>query len=100
LQPRTHGREERLRLLDKGVKHVTHRIKRAHGKKRKVTIVSYRANSTVRHLPATVSLRLKGLKSGRHTLRIVLTYKKTVTSHRHVKTQHITNTVTAKFVVC
>ena len=87
-------------FLDKGVKHIAHRTKRVHGKKRKVTIVTYRANRTVRHLPATVSLRLKGLKAGRHTLRIVLTYKKTITRHGHVKTQRVTKTVTAKFVVC
>src|SRR5258708_32701757 len=62
-------------FLDKGIKHTTHKTKRVHGKKRKVTVVTYTANATVRHLPATISLRLKGLRSGRHTLKVVLTYK-------------------------
>jgi streptogramin lyase len=87
-------------FLDKGIKHTTHKTKRVHGKKRKVTVVTYTANATVRHLPATLSLRLKGLKSGRHTLKVVLTYKKTVTSHGHRKTKQVTKTVTAKFLVC
>jgi hypothetical protein len=87
-------------FLDKGVKHVTHKTRRVRGKKRRVTVVTYTANATARHLPATPSLRLKGLRPGSHTLKVVLTFKKRVTIRGRVKTRQVTKTVTAKFIVC
>jgi hypothetical protein len=78
--------------LDKGIKHTTHR--RHKGKT--VTVTVYLANSTAHHVPVTVHLSLAGLKSGTHTLKVVLSYKK----HVKKKTVTVTKTMKARFVVC
>ena len=65
--------------LDKGVKHTHKRVRHlAHGHKKTVTVVVYTANATVHLVPATVGLRLGGLKSGTHTLKVVVAYKRSV----------------------
>ena len=64
----------------------------------------YTANATVHRVPATVALRLGGLKSGTHTLKVVVAYKQTVIRHRGHKsvtvTVTVTKTLTARFRVC
>jgi streptogramin lyase len=72
-------------FVDKGVKH-------KHGKK-----VVFKANKVVHKLPATVKLKLAGLKSGSHTIKLKLTYK-TVVKHGHSKS--VKKTVSVKFKVC
>jgi hypothetical protein len=78
--------------LDKGVKHTTHR--RHKGKQ--VTVTVYLANATAHHVPVTVHLSLAGLKSGTHTLKVVLSYK----THVKKKTVTVTKTLKARVVVC
>ena len=87
--------------LDRGVRH-TRRVTRhlRNGQKKRVTVVSFRANATVRHLPASVGLRVAGLRSGTHTLKVVLTYSKQVTRHHHRATVKVTKTLKVKFRVC
>jgi PKD repeat protein len=87
--------------LDRGVRHtrrVTKHLRNGH--KKRVTVVFFRPNATVRHLPATVALRVAGLRSGTHTLKVVLTYSKRVTRHRHRVTVTVSKTLKVKFRVC
>ena len=91
--------------LDKGVKHTHKRVRHlAHGRKKTVTVVVYTANATVHRVPATAALRLGGLKSGTHTLKVVVAYKQSVIRHHGHKTVTVTVTVTktltARFRVC
>jgi streptogramin lyase len=79
-------------FIDRGVKHVRHKTKRSHGKKIKVTVTTHTANKVLRKLPAQPSLRLRGLRSGQHTLNVKLLFKKgkntavrkTIRVHFHV----------------
>ena len=91
--------------LDKGVKHTHKRVRHlAHGHKKTVTVVVYTANATAHRVPATVALALGGLKSGTHTLKVVVAYKQTVIRHHGHKTVNVTVTVTktltARFRIC
>jgi hypothetical protein len=83
-------------FLDKGIKHSS-KTRRKH---KTVTVVTYRPNATARHVPATLALRLNGLKPGSHTLKVVATYKETVRKRGHNKTVIVTKTLTSKFAVC
>jgi hypothetical protein len=61
----------------------------------------FTANAVARHLPATPVLRLAGLKSGVHTLRVTVSYNRTMPGHHHRrKTVTVTKTIRAKFAVC
>jgi hypothetical protein len=83
--------------IDKGVKHIIHK---GRGKKRKKVTV-YLANATAHHVPITVDLSLTGLRSGTHTLKIVLSYKETKKGkHGHKQTVTVTKTLSTKFSVC
>jgi streptogramin lyase len=75
--------------LDRGIRHV--RTRHVHGKTRKVT--TYTSNKVVRKLPARPSLRLAGLRSGQHTLKVRLLFDKR-------KTVPVRKTLSAKFRVC
>jgi streptogramin lyase len=102
-----HSRAARLRFaraaffIDKGVRH-THRRKARlpGGHKHVTTVVTFTANAVAHHLPSTPVLRLAGLKSGVHTLRVTVSYVKTVTRHGHRKAVTVNKTVTVKFDVC
>jgi streptogramin lyase len=63
-------------FVDRGVKHIRHKTKRSHGKKVRVKVTVFTANKIVRKLPAQPSLRLGGLRSGRHTLNVKLLFEK------------------------
>jgi hypothetical protein len=78
--------------IDRGVKHTIHRTRH----KKKITITVYLPNATARHVPAAVNLSLAGLKSGTHTLKVVLSYKK----HVKKKTVTVTKTLRVRFIVC
>jgi hypothetical protein len=54
----------------------------------------------VKHLPGSLNLKLSGLKSGRHTLRVKLSYIDTVTKHGHKTKDTVTKTLTVTFNVC
>lgn len=87
--------------IGRGVKHTTKRIKHLPGgKTEKITVTTYAPNVIVRHVPADVGLELTGLKSGMHTLKVVMSYTETVTKHGHKKTETITKTLTTRFQIC
>ncbi|HEY5240399.1 MAG TPA: IPT/TIG domain-containing protein, partial [Polyangiaceae bacterium] len=88
-------------FIDRGVKHVKKKTEHLkHGKTKKITVTTYTANTVVHHVPATVSLKLTSLKSGSHTLKVVVSYRETVTKHHHKKTVTVTKTISSKFKVC
>jgi hypothetical protein len=78
--------------IGKGVKHKHHK----HGK----VVITYTANATKDHVPATVDLSLAGLKPGTQTLKVVLFYKRTKREHGHKKTVTVTKTIKVKFSIC
>ncbi len=88
-------------FIDKGIRHIRKRTKRLrNGHMHTITRVVFTANAIAHHLPATPVLRLAGLKSGMHTLRVKVFYRKTVPGHRHRRAVTVTKTVSAKFTVC
>ncbi len=87
-------------FMDKGVRHTHKQTTRHNGHKRTITVVSFTANAVAHHLPATPVLLLGALKSGTHTLRVTVSYKKTVTVHQLRRTVTVTKTVSATFNVC
>jgi hypothetical protein len=103
----THSHAAKLRFksaaffIDKGIRHTRKRTTRLrNGHKHTTTVVRFTANAVARRLPSRPVLRLAGLKAGMHTLRVTVSYKKTVTSHHHRRAVTVTKTVTAKFKVC
>ena len=86
--------------VDKGVKRKITRTVRRHGKEVKVTVTTYRANATVRKLPASSQLKLSELESGQHALRVTLTYIEIVTRHGHKSEKTVHKTLSVKFRVC
>jgi streptogramin lyase len=102
-----HSRAAKLRFgsaaffIDKGIRHTHKRTTRLrNGHKHTKIVVVFTANAVARHLPSTPVLRLAGLKSGMHTLRVTVSYKKNVTRHHHRRTVTVTKTVRTKFKVC
>jgi streptogramin lyase len=87
--------------LDRGVKHTRKKTRHlAKGHKKTFTVVTYTANATVQHVPATLALHVAGLRSGSHTMKVVVSYKKAVIRHGHHKTVTVTKTLRVKFRVC
>jgi virginiamycin B lyase len=80
-------------FVDRGVKRVRHKTKRSHGKKIRVKVTFYTADKVVHRLPAQPSLRLAGLRSGRHTLSVKLLFQKP-------KKVPVRKTMRARFRVC
>jgi streptogramin lyase len=91
---------EAVFYVDRGVKHTVTKTVREHGKKVKVKVTTYKANATVKALPASPKLRLTGLKSGRHTLKVTVSYIETVTNHGHKTKKTVNKTLTVTFRVC
>ena len=54
----------------------------------------------MKKLPASRNLKLTGLKSGRHTLKVTLSYIETVTKHGHKSKKTVNKTLTVKFKLC
>jgi len=65
-----------------------------------VTVVVYLPNRTVHRLPATVRLSVAGLRSGTHSLKVVLTYSKRVTKRGRSRTVKVRKTLKVRFAVC
>ncbi|HZQ34984.1 MAG TPA: hypothetical protein VFD32_03560, partial [Dehalococcoidia bacterium] len=86
--------------LDRGIRHVHHTIRHRHGKRTRVTTITYTPNHTSRQQPATVSLKLSKLSSGSHTLRVKVFFHKTINQHGHRRTLTVSNTLNIKFGVC
>jgi hypothetical protein len=87
-------------MIDKGVKHTTTKTVRKHGKKVRVTVTTYKPNAVVEKLPASLKLKLTGLRSGQHTLKVTFSYTETVTHHGHRTKRTVKKTLTMKFIVC
>ena len=87
--------------LDRGVRKTHKRIRHlAHGRKKTITVVVYTPNATAHHLPASPHLGLSSLKSGRHTLKVLMTYTSTTTKHGRHTTQRFSKTMRVTFSVC
>jgi streptogramin lyase len=86
--------------VDKGVKHTSTKRVRKHGKRVKVTVTTYKPNTTVNKLPASPNLKLSRLKSGQHTLKVTLSYIEIVRKHGHKTKKTVNKTLTLKFRVC
>lgn len=86
--------------IDKGVKHTIKKTVRKRGRQVKVTVTVYKANATVKRLPASPKLKLSGVRSGRHTLRVTVSYIETVTKGGRKVKQTVTKTLTVTFKVC
>ena len=56
--------------IDRGVRH--RHIRRVKGRRR--SVVTYSPNLTLRRLPATLALRLSGLRSGDHRLSVTVAF--------------------------
>jgi DNA-binding beta-propeller fold protein YncE len=82
--------------IGKGIKRTRHR---RHGKTR-ITVVTYRPNAMVHHVPATVKLSVAALRAARYTLRVTFSYKKTERHHGHKRTVPVTKTLKVAFRVC
>ena len=86
--------------IGKGVERTVMKTVRRHGKAVKVKVTTYRANATVRTLPASPKLKLTGLKSGQHTLKVTLSYVETVIKHGHKAKKTVNKTLAVTFKVC
>jgi virginiamycin B lyase len=102
-----HSRAAKLRFasaaffIDKGIRHTRKRTtRRRNGHKHTRVVVVFTANAVAHHLPSTPVLRLAGVKSGLHTLRVKVSYRKTVTRHGHRRTVEVRKKLSAKFTVC
>lgn len=61
---------------------------------------TYKANATVTKLPASPGLKLSGLRSGRHSLKVTVAYLEAVTKHAHKTKKTVSKTLTTTFNVC
>jgi sugar lactone lactonase YvrE len=86
--------------IDRGVRHVHSRTGHRRGKKVVITTVTYTPNHTVGRLPANVSLKLAGLRSGSHAFKVTVSYHETVTRHGHRRTISLSKTLSLTFKVC
>jgi DNA-binding beta-propeller fold protein YncE len=86
--------------LDRGVRHVHHRIRHEHGKKVVVTTIAYTPNRTVGRLPANVLLKLGGLSSRSHAFKVRVSYHETVKRHGHRRTVSVSKLLSLTFGVC
>jgi sugar lactone lactonase YvrE len=104
--PHSHAHNLRFKkaafFIDKGIRHTRKRTTRLrNGHKHTKTVVVFTANAVALHVPATLALRLAGLKSGVHTLRVTVSYNRSTSGrHHHHKTVTVTKTIRAKFAVC
>jgi hypothetical protein len=65
-----------------------------------VKVTTYKPNATVRKLPASLKLKLSGLKPGQHSLKLTLSYIETVTKHGRKATKTVEKKLAVKFKVC
>jgi hypothetical protein len=86
-------------FIGTGIKHVRHLTVRT-GKGKGKTVTTYTANAVAHRVPATLHLSLKGLKRGRHTLKIRIAERETVQRRGHRHRAIVTKTFTETFTVC
>ena len=81
--------------------HKHRHVVRRHGRRVTVVTVSYTANAVLAdRLPGTTTLRLRGLRSGVHRMKVVVAYtERIVRRHRHV-TVVVTTSLTGSLRVC
>jgi len=87
--------------LDRGVRHTHRKTERLrNGRRKKLTVVVYTANAIARHVPVTLTPRVAGLRSGSHTLRVVISYREQVRRRGHTRTVTVTRTLSVRFRIC
>ena len=86
--------------IDRGVRHVHHKVRRSRGKKIVVMTTTYTPNHTSHRQPTSVSFKLSKLSSGSHTLRVRIFFHKTVKRHGHRRTVTVSTSLKIKFRVC
>ncbi len=98
-------------FIDKGRKH-TERVKKTHKVNGKTVVVKkhgkpvfvkktvYLPNATARHVAITEALSIAGLAPGTHTLRVKLSYTKTIRKHGKRHTRIVTKTLKVTFTIC
>lgn len=69
------------------------------GKLKNVTLTVYEPNATRGHLPVSLKLSYSGLKPGRHTLSVKITYRQAETERRRT-TKTRTQTLKTNFTIC
>ena len=75
-------------------------VVKKHGKPVFVKKTVYLPNATARHVKVTESLSIAGLSPGTHTLRVKLSYKKTIRKHGKKHTRIVTKTLKVTFTIC
>ena len=87
--------------IGQGVRHTTKKTEHLrNGKTTELAITSYTPNATVHHVPSVLALKLTDLKTSTQTLKVVVSYKTSVTKHSHQATKTVTKTLTTEFKVC
>jgi hypothetical protein len=87
-------------FVDKGVKKTKVKVVVRHHHKQRHRVVVHVPNVTKHHLPASVGLSLRHLKSGSHSLRLKLTFSRTRHVHHHTVHSTVSKTIKLKFKVC
>jgi hypothetical protein len=82
--------------IDKGIRHT---VKKRRGHER-VTVARYVPNAISHHVPTTVRLKLTGLKSGPHTLKVVSFYSKALHKRRRKQTVTVSKKLRVSFTIC
>jgi Pro-kumamolisin, activation domain/IPT/TIG domain len=82
--------------IDKGIKHKRRVLEGT----KTVTVTAYKPNATARRLPVGVSFSIAKLKPRSHTLKVVVSYKKSTRVHGVKETVTVSKTVRMKFTVC
>jgi streptogramin lyase len=86
--------------LDRGVKHRTTKIVRRRGKRVKVKVTTYKANASTTRLPASVKLKLTGLKPGSHKLSVTFSYTESVVKRGKRSRKTLQKIVDSGFEIC
>jgi len=87
-------------FIDRGLKRTRIKLVTVHHHAHRKRVTVYVPNASARHLPATLSPSLHGLRAGTHGLSLTLTYTRTRhVKHRTVRTT-VTKTIKTTFTVC
>jgi hypothetical protein len=70
---------------------VRRKRERVHGRLK--TVTTYTANATVKRLPKSLALSVKGLKAGTHTVRVVVTLTHPAVVKHHRRTVKLSRTL-------
>ncbi|HEX3910226.1 MAG TPA: hypothetical protein VHW67_05940 [Solirubrobacteraceae bacterium] len=86
--------------IDRGLKQRHRLTKLVHGRKKTLTVTVYVANATLRRASATLALRLAGLGSGLHTLKVRLSYRQTILKYHRKRVVTVSKALSTQLRVC